>query len=249
MIDNVSLMITGTLHERDRTEILAKCHPLGWFDTLPALSIATDIESLYSTVLIDTPLAPFFKNCLTVDDLDDLNIELIRNRLYKNYLESFLQFVEEEFDEPDQTIMKRLLNFEADKRVINISLNSLNNPELTPEDKLSLFPSMGQLYPAYHHELSQVDDVEQLKSIVESVGEYGDIFNDSADLSGSKNLEDWFYLLEMKYCRDAFTQQFTLSTIWAWLRSKEQEIRNITWIAECIAQNQKNRIDNYISVY
>jgi V-type H+-transporting ATPase subunit d len=249
MIDNVSLMITGTVHERDRTEILAKCHPLGWFDTLPALSIATDIESLYSTVLIDTPLAPFFKNCLTVDDLDDLNIELIRNRLYKNYLESFLQFVEDEFDEPDKTIMKRLLNFEADKRVINISLNSLNNPELTPEDKLSLFPSMGQLYPGYHHELSQVDDVEQLKSIVESVGEYGDIFNDSGDLAGSKNLEDWFYLLEMKYCRDAFTQQFTLSTIWAWLRSKEQEIRNITWIAECIAQNQKNRIDNYISVY
>lgn len=27
-----------------------------------------------------------------------------------------------------------------------------------------------------------------------------------------------------------------------------QEIRNITWIAECIAQNQKERIGNYISV-
>lgn len=28
-----------------------------------------------------------------------------------------------------------------------------------------------------------------------------------------------------------------------------QEIRNITWIAECIAQNQKDRISNYISVF
>ena len=28
-----------------------------------------------------------------------------------------------------------------------------------------------------------------------------------------------------------------------------QEIRNITWIAECIAQNQKERIGNYISVF
>lgn len=29
----------------------------------------------------------------------------------------------------------------------------------------------------------------------------------------------------------------------------QQEIRNITWIAECIAQNQKDRIGNYISVF
>ncbi|CAH2350482.1 V-type proton ATPase subunit d [[Candida] railenensis] len=251
MIDNVSLMITGTLHDRDCSEILKKCHPLGWFDTLPTLSIATDIESLYNTVLIDTPLAPFFKNCLTADDLDDLNIEIIRNKLYKNYLESFVEFVSTEFGQPDLEIMERLLNFEADKRVINISLNSLNNPDLTSEDKLSLFPNYGKLYPNFHQSLSDAEDVEQLKSIVESVGEYQDLFSDVQDSNSgsSKNLEDWFYLLEMNYCKNAFTQQFTLSAIWAWLRSKEQEIRNVTWIAECIAQNQKNRIDNYISVY
>lgn len=248
MIDNVSLMITGTLHERDKSEILSKCHPLGWFDTLPTLSIATDIESLYSTVLVDTPLAPFFKNCISADDLDDLNIEIIRNKLYKNYLEAFVEFVEKEFLSPDKEIMTRLLSFEADKRVINIALNSMNNPDLSPEDKVLLFPSYGKLYPTYHTQLSQIDDPEQLKSIVESVGEYLDLFSSSQD-SGSKNLEDWFYLLEMQYCKNAFTQQFTLSTIWAWLRSKEQEVRNVTWIAECIAQNQKNRIDNYISVY
>ena len=230
---------------------LSKCHPLGWFDTLPTLSIATDIESLYNTVLIDTPLAPFFKDCLTADDLDDLNIEIIRNRLYKNYLEAFVNFIEDEFTSPDKEIMTNLLNFEADKRVINISLNSLNNPDLTAENKLSLFPSYGRLYPTYHSKLSEIDDVEQLKAIVDSIGEYKDLFSEVPDSNsgGSKNLEDWFYLLEMQYCKNAFTQQFTLSTIWAWLRSKEQEIRNITWIAECIAQNQKNRIDNYISVY
>lgn len=250
MIDNVALMITGTVHERDRLEMLAKCHPLGWFDTLPTLSVATDIESLYNIVLVDTPLAPFFKGCLSADDLDDLNIEIIRNKLFKNYLESFVEFVETEFGSPDKEIMFNLLNFESDKRVINIALNTINNSELSTEDKLSLFPEYGRLYPVNHTELANIDDFEQLKVIVKSVGEYQDLFNEQADVSGgSKNLEDWFYLLEMQYCKNAFTQQFTLSTVWAWLRSKEQEIRNITWIAECIAQNQKNRIDNYISVY
>lgn len=247
MIDNVILMITGTLHERDKSEILRKTNALGWFDTLPTLSIATDIESLYLTVLIDTPLAPFFKNCVSADDLDDLNIEIIRNRLYKNYLEGFVDWYDKNLDGPDKEIMERLLTLEADKRVINIALNSLNNPDLSPEDKLSLFPSHGKLYPTYHLELSQVDDVEQLKSIVELVGDYKDIFSETNE--NLKSLGDWFYYLEMQLCRNAFTQQFTLASVYAWLKSKEQEIRNITWIAECIAQNQKNRIESYIAVY
>lgn len=32
MIDNVVLIVTGTLHERDVHELLEKCHPLGLFD-------------------------------------------------------------------------------------------------------------------------------------------------------------------------------------------------------------------------
>ncbi|CAN3359107.1 V-type proton ATPase subunit d [Diutina catenulata] len=247
MIDNVSLMITGTLHERDNSEVLAKCNPLGWFDTLPTLSIATDIESLYDTVLIDTPLAPFFHGCISADDLDDLNIEIVRNKLYKNYLESFAEFVATKLDGPDRDIMGHLLAFEADKRVINIALNSLNNAELSADDKLSLFPELGLLVP-YHQQLADCDDGESLKSIVDNVAVYSEVFSDN-DASGNKSLEDWFYLMEMRYCKDAFTQQFTLSSVYCWLRSKEQEIRNVTWISECIAQNQKSRIENYIAVY
>jgi V-type H+-transporting ATPase subunit d len=56
MIDNVVLLITGTLHERDTHELLERCHPLGVFDTLPALCVATNVEELYHTALVETPL-------------------------------------------------------------------------------------------------------------------------------------------------------------------------------------------------
>jgi len=59
MIDNVVLLITGTLHERDTHELLERCHPLGVFDTLPALCVATNIEDLYHTALVETPLGVF----------------------------------------------------------------------------------------------------------------------------------------------------------------------------------------------
>lgn len=56
MIDNVVLLITGTLHERDTHELLERCHPLGVFDTMPALCVATNVEELFQSVLVETPL-------------------------------------------------------------------------------------------------------------------------------------------------------------------------------------------------
>lgn len=60
MIDNVILIITGTLHERDTHELLDRCHPLGVFDTMPALCVATTVAELYNTVLVETPLGMSF---------------------------------------------------------------------------------------------------------------------------------------------------------------------------------------------
>ena len=56
MIDNVILLITGTLHERDTHELLERCHPLGVFESMPALCVASNVEELYQSVLVETPL-------------------------------------------------------------------------------------------------------------------------------------------------------------------------------------------------
>jgi V-type H+-transporting ATPase subunit d len=81
-----------------------------------------------------------------------------------------------------------------------------------------------------------------------------------------KSLEDMFYQKEMEISKGAFTRQFTYAIVYAWVKLREQvrlrllsfvqdhadiaqETRNITWIAECIAQNQRERINNYISVF
>mgnify|MGYP006087047439 CR=1 FL=1 len=40
-------------------------------------------RELYRLALVDTPLASYFSSSIKAEDLDELNIELIRNVLYK----------------------------------------------------------------------------------------------------------------------------------------------------------------------
>ncbi|WEW55006.1 H(+)-transporting V0 sector ATPase subunit d [Emydomyces testavorans] len=266
MIDNVALLITGTLHERDTRELLERCHPLGWFETMPVLCVATNMEELYNSVLVETPLAPYFKGSLSHQDLDELNIEIVRNMLYKNYLEDFYRFVNAEPDlkgSPTSEVMSEILEFEADRRAINITLNSFGT-ELSKAERKKLYPEFGKLYPEGSLMLSRADDVEGVALAVSGVGDYKAFFDavglnqagsgglgNMAGGTGSdgRSLEDMFYQKEMELSKIVFTRQFTPAVIYAWVKLREQEIRNITWIAECIAQSQKERIGNYISVF
>ncbi len=59
MIDNIILLITGTLHQRPITELISKCHPLGSFDQMEAINIASTPAELYNAVIVDTPLGKF----------------------------------------------------------------------------------------------------------------------------------------------------------------------------------------------
>lgn len=92
MIDNIVLLITGHLHQRSIQELLPKCHPLGMFEQMGAITVADTSASLYNAILIDTPLAPYFIDCISEHDLDELNVEIMRNTLYKAYLEDFYDF-------------------------------------------------------------------------------------------------------------------------------------------------------------
>ncbi|KAH9828084.1 V-type proton ATPase subunit d [Teratosphaeria destructans] len=266
MIDNVALLITGTLHERDTRELLERCHPLGWFETMPVLCVATNIEELYNSVLIETPLAPYFKGSLSHQDLDELNIEIVRNTLYKNYLEDFYRFVNEDPSikgTPTQEVMSEILEFEADRRSINITINSFGT-ELSKQERKKLYPNFGRLHPEGTLMLSRADDPEGVRIAVDGVADYKNMMdqtgmggssgvgNQSGGIGGGdegKSLEDLFYQKEMEISKLAFTYQFTHAVVYAWVKLREQEIRNITWISECIAQNQKDRVGNYIAVF
>ncbi|PWN99589.1 ATPase, V0 complex, subunit D [Tilletiopsis washingtonensis] len=250
MIDNLILLITGTLHEKDTHELLERCHPLGVFESMPALCVATTVEELYQSVVVETPLAPYFRECVSAADLDDLNIEIIRNTLYKAYLEDFYHFCVGLGGTTAES-MATLLSFEADRRVLNITLNSFGT-SLSKEERARLFPTIGRLFPAGNNVLARADDVEQVKGVCEMIPEYrgflgGEGTGAGAGETSAEGLEDKMFREETRLNKLETITQFQMGIFYSWLKLKEQEIRSITWIAECISQNVKDRISDFVS--
>jgi V-type H+-transporting ATPase subunit d len=268
MIENVMLLLKGALSGRDINELLEQCHPLGMFKESTMRSIPTFENSsrgysdLYQTVLVDTPVGPYFAMFLqesaehrsgdSRNVLEEVEIEIIKSSLIKYWIEDFSNYVANLGGQTGE-LMGELLRVRSDTNAINITLNSfgtpLNEPAMRTSDRKRLYPAVGHLYPAGTAMLADVSDEDELGRVLELFPQYSGIWNIHASGSGEKSIDDAFYERDVQMLELAFESQFHFAVFYAYVKLKEQEIRNMVWISECILQQQKDEIDKFVPVF
>ena len=257
MIDNVINIIEGIKNKTDKNVIESRNEPLGYLKEISGL-LKLDykkIEDLYEDVLIDTEVGVYFskfleevlaqsdmKNVATINNyLQQLKPEEIKNYLKKIWLEYFYHFCKT-LNPTTSEIMEDLLKYEADCQTIQIVYNSLAyNNQFQEEERKKVIPYFGFLYPEITSQLIKCNSLEQLRQILQPFPDYYELVKEIPDpkkldefglQSGLKSLDDLMFKESMKRYSIAFEQQFHFACFYAYIKIKEQEIKNIMLLAD-----------------
>mmetsp|Transcript_55031 Transcript_55031/g.178888 ORF Transcript_55031/g.178888 Transcript_55031/m.178888 type:complete len:396 (-) Transcript_55031:328-1515(-) len=286
MIDNVVMIIQGVLNNKAPIELQEKVHPLGVFEGMKVIMSETfdvqgGFDDVYRIFLVDTPIGPYFEEYLRDADrekdemsragietsqvggiLTKQDLEIMKATLKKAWLEDFNEFCQG-LGGTTAEVMGHMLKMEADFRVLLVTMNALNtnlSTEAKLQDRNSLYPSFGYLYPEGTKELRKVWNDTTVRAALEPYSKYLSLFDQvkqfyeaesgvadgGKSVSGFQSIEDLIYAENVHMYEMAFEQQYHFGVFYGWVKLREQEIRNVRWIANMIILGTKDHIDDTI---
>eukprot|EP00919_Chromeraceae_sp_WS-2016_P022593 GHVR01053629.1.p1 GENE.GHVR01053629.1~~GHVR01053629.1.p1 ORF type:complete len:233 (-),score=35.93 GHVR01053629.1:223-921(-) len=158
------------------------------------------------------------------------------------------------------------------------SLNTQLGTAQQLQDRNALYPSLGYLYPEGTDRMRKAHNEATVKAALEPYAKYSLMFDQcktfyAKDFQGGgvgdqtnnaptvatvstpqtslrlKSLEDLLFVEQVYLYEMAFEQQMHYGVFYAWTKLREQEIRNIMWIADMISMGGKEHVDDIVPLF
>ena len=257
-IDNVVFLIEGLKSGRNTAELMNAVDPLGYFKELKYVQPieGDDYAGLYQNVLIDLPVGVYFRKFINeitdsttgedsiAERMRDYSLQQIQLRVRKIWLEELFDFCETKLQPTSAEVMSDFIKFEADCQTIQIIANSLmvgsTNSVNREMERKKYITKVGYLYPERDEKLKSVTDMRTLvmavdgtpyHSMLENVA-IGDDRNEAE--SNEVTIDDAMQQEASRRYSMGFEGSFHVGCFFAYMKLKELEIKNVTWLAELV---------------
>ena len=229
-----------------------------------------DYASLYQSVLVDLPVGVYFRKFLNEvtagaaadeniemttkfisDAMQDYSLQQIQLRVKKIWLHEFYDFCQKELVGTSSTMMQDLLKFESDLMTLQIIENSRSYSGLVDargdSERRKYISKVGYLYPDRSEQLNTATSKTEMIAALEATPYHammqkvsvGDNDRHEAESQG-KTIDEVMLSEQSRRFSEAFEDGFHFGCFYAFIKLKEQEIKNVTWLAELVTM-QVNR--------
>eukprot|EP00823_Brevimastigomonas_motovehiculus_P003259 TRINITY_DN196_c0_g1_i2.p1 TRINITY_DN196_c0_g1~~TRINITY_DN196_c0_g1_i2.p1 ORF type:complete len:432 (+),score=107.99 TRINITY_DN196_c0_g1_i2:81-1376(+) len=220
------------------------------------------VLEIYRTILVDTPVATYFdkyfgeqfKSETSSESIakhySTMDVEIIKYHIERLWLEDFYSYCKDLGGDTAE-VMGELLEWEADKRAVLMTLHSFNSSLLNSADnrtkeRRDLYCSFGRLYPDVTiNRFSNVSKFDQLKEVLHDVPIFKDI---AAKANDELAFEQLVCEFDIRMLRSAFDGQSHFAPFWAFACLKEYELKNILYIAQIVGESNKSHM-KFFSIF
>merc|ERR1711964_836741 len=190
--------------------------------------------------------------------LNEFDLELMKNILKKAWLENFHSYCLQ-LGGQTANVMGHLLKMEADFRVLVVTMNAINTPLGSAQqlaDRNALYPNFGYLFPEGAEKVRKAFNETTVRAALEPYQAYvklfdacKDFYEDKESSFKSKSIEDLLYVENVNMYELAFEEQFHFGVAYAWVKLREQEIRNLEWISNMILMRRTDHIEDFVQIF
>jgi V-type H+-transporting ATPase subunit d len=194
--------------------------------------------------------------------LDKKDPEVMKAALKKLWLQDFHDTVMA-LGGTTAEVLGDMLKTEADFRALLVTLNT-KNTDMSLESNIEakrnpLFPQFGYLYPDGSKSLYRAFDDQTISAALEPFEKYHKMYESVKSFYDAEakrdsmqqvtSIEDLMYAKNVEMYELAFEQQYHFGILYAWLKLKEQEVRNIKWIADMVVLGRRESTDTIVHIF